>query len=117
MIYPQKILMPNRLFWCFFMESSWKTDNFDKLRNRKQILMKSKTFLRKYGPFVHEPGMWWNLDILGFTPKQILTPNRFFTVFFMEQSWKTDNFDKMNDRKQILMKSKTFFEEVWTICP
>ena len=31
--------------------------------------MKSKICLRKYGPFVHEPGMLWNLDIfsrLGF---------------------------------------------------
>ena len=27
--------------------------------------MKSEIFLRKYGPFVPEPGMLWNLDIFG----------------------------------------------------
>ena len=27
--------------------------------------MKSEIFLRKSGPFVPEPGMWWNLDIFG----------------------------------------------------
>ena len=36
-----------------------------KMQNHTQILMKSATCLRNYGPFVHEPGMWWNLDIFS----------------------------------------------------
>ena len=35
------------------------------MQNHMQILMKSDIFLRTYGPFVPEPGMWWNLDIFG----------------------------------------------------
>ena len=35
------------------------------MQNPKQILMKSEIFLRKYGPFVLEPGMWWNLEMFG----------------------------------------------------
>ena len=35
------------------------------MQNHKQLIMKSEMFLRNYGPFVHEQGMWWNLNIFG----------------------------------------------------
>ena len=44
--YPPKNPDDQSLFWCFSMEQFWNTNNFDKMRNHKQILMKSKIFSR-----------------------------------------------------------------------
>ena len=44
---------------------SSETHYFDKMQNHKQIRMKSSIFLKKYGQFVPEPGMLWNLSIFS----------------------------------------------------
>ena len=51
------------------------------MQNHKQIPMKSEIFLRKYGPFVPEPGMWWNLDIFGKFAFEFLFGPRGLLVF------------------------------------
>ena len=53
--------------------------------------MKSEIFLRKYGPFIHEPGILWNLDILGISIDEIdLSPENVIGVYD-EDSYKNDN--------------------------
>ena len=47
--------------------------------------MKSSIFLRKYGSFVHELGMLWNLDILANKKFSFVCPRGFFV--FMENQF------------------------------
>ena len=43
--------------------------------------MKSEIISSKYGPFVHEPGMWWNLDMFGKFAFEVLFGPRGLLVF------------------------------------
>ena len=69
--YPNKIRMTNRILGVFVMEYFSTIHNFDKMRNHKQIVMKSKYFLKSmdYVSITRNVVESWYFDIF---PEKIL---------------------------------------------
>ena len=79
-IKPPKKLNSYRLWKSFSWNSSWQPI----ILTKWEIISKSEwkqNIFEKYALCVHEPGMWWNLDILTYCPKDLMT-NCFFCVFW-----------------------------------